>query len=268
MNEFVIYQDHNSISDQLGISIEESFSSALKTVCISLDINPIDLLQSLRTSYNVFINFVENKECYGGEVTDNQITLNFPSPNNPDFNRDRFDRLIVHETTHVVQSYLLHWQPAYGLPKWFSEGMAVALAGQALVFTKEAWGFYKNELEAHLGAHFNELLFMDGHDYNLLGGPSHTPTEFQDKNSEFGYSFWGTAVAALISDNNQLDPRYAKEDGPFFKLHETLRLKTIIELFTQQSYLDFNLCLQQCLEFEDPLDNLIQNLDTMLPSRG
>lgn len=268
MNEFVIYQDHNSLSDQLGISIEESFSAALETVCVCLDLNPIDVLRSLQSPFNVCINLVENIECYGGEVANTRITLKFPSPDNPEFDRDRFDRLVVHETTHVVQSFLLHWQPAYRLPKWFSEGMAVALAGQALVFTKEAWEFYKKELVDHLGAQFNELLFMDGHDYNLLGGPGQPPTDFQAKNSELGYAFWGTSVAALISDNNQLDPRYAKEDGPFFKLHETQRLKTMIELFTQQPYHDFDLCLQQCLQLEDPLDNLIQNLDTMLPSRG
>jgi hypothetical protein len=125
-------------------------------------------------------------------------------------------QLIHHEMVHIFQQQLLGQQKLYALQTWFSEGMAVALSGQPVIW--EGNDFLK-ELDA-----FEAL--PDAESYLIMSNY----LAFDMSKSPFDslYAIWGLMFLYSISDGESLHPDYKADDGPHLTATELKRAVAIV----------------------------------------
>jgi len=148
----------------------------------------------------VTLNAIIKSGYYGGEGSFDGIRVSIENAKIADYELLR--SLIHHEMVHFFQARILGKNNQYSLPKWFSEGMAVAFSGQGML--------PKSQAALEVFSEFSEIqaperyIFMDRHiDYNIIQTPYNNL-----------YNLWGTMFIYTISNDTKINSNYETNDGP------------------------------------------------------
>lgn len=158
--------------------------------------------------------------AYGGEAHFDHIDISIAEDQ---LGGDELCELIHHEMVHFFQNRLIGKEHQYKLPHWFSEGMAVALSGQGIIFEgKDVEGV----VSKFLGAGVDEYIFMRRGrrlDYNK--------EPFDNL-----YPLWGLMFIYAVSSGARINHGYKEDDGPYLHADEIGRAMSMIERYRDAGF--------------------------------